>query len=126
MEDLALRMKMIRIGHMRTSVRVNGKRVVVEDYGDWLPVSQVVTFKSGYTHADAPSMTSEQPVTSLIWVASIETMDGTIYEAPNPEVAREWHREILGGDPGAPPELPPDGPSVFQKKDMLIEKWPQD
>lgn len=126
MEDLAQCMKMIRVAHMRTSVRLSDHRVVVEEYGEWLPVSQVAAFKSGYTHADAPSPTSEQSVSSLVWVASIETLDGTIHEAPNPEVAREWHREILGVDPGTAPELPGHGATVFQKRDMLIEKWPQD
>jgi hypothetical protein len=126
MGDPAQRMKMIRVAHMRTSVRLSGERVVVEDYGEWLPISQVAAFKSGYTHVDAPSSTLEQSVTSLVWVASIETLDGTIHEAPNPEVAREWHREILGVDPGVPPELPAHGSAVFQKADMVIEKWPQD
>ena len=118
-------MKMIRVGHLRTSVLMDGRKVVVEDYGDWLPVSQIAIFKSGYTHADVPASSPEQPVTSLVWVATIETVDGTIYEAPNPEVAREWHHEILGVDPGAAPKLPADGSGAFQRKDMVIEKWPE-
>lgn len=119
-------MKMIRVWHVRTSVPVNGSQVAVEEYADWLPVSQIASFKSGYTHADAPSppTSPEQPVTSLIWVATIETVDGTVYEAPNPKVAREWHREILGVDPCAVPALPVDGPGAFLKKDMVVEKWP--
>jgi hypothetical protein len=117
-------MKMIRVGHLRTSAVMNGRKVVVEEYGDWLPESQIAAFRSGYTHADPPSGSPEQPVTSLVWVATVETVDGTIYEAPNPNVAREWHQQLLGADAGSIPELPADGPRAFQKKDMVVEKWP--
>lgn len=117
-------MKMIRVGHLRTTVTLNDSRVAVEDYGDWLPLSQIAMFKSGYTHVDAISVTPDQPVTSLVWVATIEAVDGTIYEAPNPEVAKEWHRQVLGTEPGPIPPLPEGDPGAFVKKEMTIEKWP--
>ena len=118
-------MKMVRVGHLRTTVTINGSRVVVEDYGDWLPVSQVAIFKSGYSHADPSSHSPVQPVTALVWVATIEACDGTVHEAPNPEVAREWHRQILGVEPEPMPELPDGGPHAFLKSEMAIEKWPE-
>lgn len=118
-------MNMIRVGHLRTIISIEGSRVAVEDYGDWLSISQVAIFKSGYTYADPPSEAPDQAVTALVWVATIEAVDGTIYEAPNPEVAKEWHRQIVGTEPGPVPELPHGGPCIFLKKEMAVEKWPE-
>ena len=119
-------MNMIRVGHLRTTATLSGTRATIEEYGDWLPASQIAMFKSGYTYADPISAAPDQKVSSLIWVATIEAVDGTIYEAPNPDVAMEWHRQLLGTAPNPISQLPPDGPHSFKKDELSVEKWPTD
>jgi hypothetical protein len=117
-------MKMIRVGHLRTTAILSGIPATIEEYGDWLPESQIAAFKSGYTYADSLSGAPEQQVSSLIWVATIEALDGSIYEAPNQEVAMEWHQQLLGTAPGPIPPLPGDGSRSFEKDELRVEKWP--
>lgn len=117
-------MKMIRVGHLRTTAIISGTPATIEEYADWLPVSQIAMFKSGYTYADPLAAPPDQKVSSLIWVATIETVDGTVFEAPNPEVAMEWHQQVLGAAPGPIPSLPAGGPHSFERDKLTVEKWP--